>query len=123
MPVGQLFNNQTTFSLFLGDAVTMNLSLIQDAPNNGVPVDLTSCTEIGVFLPNADGTISELTLSGGAVVVTSPAVLGQFKVSISTAVSLLLNEGVNQTFSVTFTIGANTFTIPYSQALSVYEVV
>lgn len=111
------------FTIFQGDTKTMNLKAI-NAQCGGVgdPLDLTACTEIAVYLPNADGTQSVRLLSLAQVTITSPAVLGKFSVLVPNTVSALLNVGELQTFDVTFTISGQVFTVPFVQALSVYNV-
>lgn len=113
--------NPCPFTIYQGDAKTMLLKALQEFPA-GDPLDLTSCTEIIVSLPKADGTILLRKLSLAEVVVTSPAVLGKFSVAISAINSALLNVGQLQTFDVTFTISGVVFTVPYFNALSVFEV-
>ena len=88
---------------------------------SGDPLDLTSCTEIVVSLPNQDGTFSTFKLSLSTVTITSPAVLGKFTILVTTLISNLLNVGVLQSFDVAFTISGQTFTVKYFQALSVFE--
>lgn len=107
------------FSIYLGDAKTMNLAAIYS--NFGGPLDLTDCTEIVITLPNADGTFLVLTLTGDDISITTPTVLGLFSAPISSVNSLLLNVGELQTFTVTFTISGQVFTVPYINALSVFE--
>lgn len=107
------------FSIYLGDNKTMSLAAIYD--NFGGPLDLTACTEIVISLPNDDGSFLQLKLSLAQVTITSPAVLGKFTAAISSMESDLLNVGELQTFNVTFTISGQTFTVPYINALSVFE--
>ncbi len=106
------------FTIYTGDAKTMSLRV---ASSTGLPVDLSSCTEIIISLPNADGTFTQLKFSMAQVLITSPAVLGQFTASITSLVSALLNVGELQSFNVTFTVGSQVFTVPYVNALSVFE--
>lgn len=110
---------QNVFSIFLGDAKTMNLKAVY-ADTLG-PLDLTSCSEINVQLPNATGTFTSLLYSLSEVVIVSPTVLGLFNVPITSVVSALLNPGELQSFFVTFTISGNPFTVQYNQALTVLE--
>jgi hypothetical protein len=112
-----------TFSIFLGDTKTMYLKAVNSSCLGvGDPLDLTSCTEIVINLPNADGTISQLKLTEDQVVIASPAVLGKFSAEIDGDLSALLNVGEFQNVDVTFTIGSEVFTVAFVQALSVYEV-
>lgn len=108
------------FSIFLGDAKTLNLAAILD--NFGGPLDLTACTEIVVNLPKADGSFLVLKLSASQVIVATPTVLGRYSAAITALQSALLNVGELQTFNVTFTIGSQVFTVPYINSLSVFEV-
>lgn len=108
----------TPFQIFTGDQKTLPLRV---AYNTGLPLDLTSCTEIVVNLPNADGSFLQLKLSLGQVSIVSPALLGQFTALITTAQSALLNIGECQDVDVTFTIGGAPFTVRFYQALSVFE--
>lgn len=108
------------FSIFLGDAKTMNLSALYD--NFGGPLDLTSCTEIVISLPNQDSSFLQLKLSLSQVTIQSPGVLGKFSAQISSMESALLNVGALQSFNVTFTISGNVMTVPYVESLSVFEV-
>ena len=111
------------FSIFQGDAKTIYLKAVnQQCGNLGDPLDLTDCTEIVINLANADGSITQLKLTDGQVTITDPAVLGKFSAPISASVSGALNVGEFQTFDVTFQIGTEIFTVPYLQALSVFEV-
>jgi len=110
---------QNIFTIFLGNAKTMNLKALYSGNLN--PLDLTSCAEIDVSLPNADGTFLHLLLSLAEVVITSPAVLGQFTAPITSVQSALLNLGELQNFDVTFTISGNPMTVRYASALSVFE--
>lgn len=118
------------FTIFLGNAKTMTMKAancdcavdeISNVTPNTSPLDLTSCTEIDVALPNADGTFAHLLLSQTQVAIVSPAVLGEFTVPITSLVSSLLNVGVFQDLDVTFTIGSKVFTVRYEQAFSVFE--
>ena len=88
---------------------------------SGLPLDLTSCTEISVALPNADGTFTNLLLSLDQVSIVSPANLGTITVAITHTVSALLNVGVLQNVDVTFTIGGLITVVRFFQALSVFE--
>lgn len=106
------------FTIFTGDDKTMNLKAAYLPSGN--PLDLTSCSEIDVALPNADGTFLHLTIGSG-VTITSPAVLGQFQAAISSAQSALLQPGELQDFDVTFTISTKKNTVRYYQALTVFE--
>jgi len=108
------------FSIFQGDAKVMNLKAVYG--ETGDPVDLTSCTQIVVNLPNADGSIAQLTLEDDEVAITSPAVLGKFAVTITSVESALFNVGELQSFDVTFTISGVVFTVRYVNALSVFQV-
>lgn len=113
------------FSIFLGDAKTLTLVAVTSDGSSippYKPLDLTTCTELVISLPNEDGTYLELKLSTSDVVIQTPAVLGTFSTDIESADSALLNVGELQTFNVTFTIGSEVFTVPYINALSVYEV-
>lgn len=107
------------FSIFTGDDKVMPLKAQYVASGNSL--DLTSCTEISVPLANADGTTTTLTLSGSQVAIVSPAVLGQFNVTIPSSVSALLKVGEFQTVDVTFTISSKQTTVRYFQALSVFQ--
>jgi hypothetical protein len=88
---------------------------------SGLPLDLTSCSEINVALPNADGTTTNLLLSDSQVVITSPAVAGQFAVPITHEVSSLLNVGDFQNVDVAFTISGLITVVRFWQALTVLE--
>lgn len=112
-----------TFSIFQGNTKTMYLKAVYAVCSGvGDPLDLTSCSEIVVNLPNADGTSTQLKLSEDEVAIISPATIGKFSVLISGAVSALLNVGELQNVDVTFTISGQVFTVAFLQALSVYEV-
>jgi len=107
------------FEIFTGQDKTMNLRAAYLA--TGLPLDLTSCTEIVVNLLNADGTNTTLKLSLDQVSIISPAVLGQISVPISAAVSALLNVGELQNVDVAFTISGLVTIVRFFQALSVFE--
>lgn len=109
-----------TFSIFTGDAKTISLRAVQ-GDCSGDPLDLTGCSEIDIALPNADGTFTHLLLSTSQVVIMTPAVLGKFSAAISSAVSAFLQPGEFQNINVTFTFGSDPFTVPFVQALSVFE--
>lgn len=109
-----------TFTIFQGDAKTICLKTIQNGCN-GDPLDLTYCTEIDIILPNLDGTFTQLLYSLGQVVIASPANLGKFSAAISSEVSTNLNAGALQDLDVTLTLGTQVITIPFIQALSVFE--
>lgn len=110
---------QNTFTIFTGDSKTLNLKAVYK--ESGDPLDLTSCTEIDIALPNSDGTFKHLLLSEDEVEITSPALLGKFSAAISSEDSALLNIGVLQNIDVTFTIGGKEFTVRYYEALTVYQ--
>lgn len=107
------------FSIFTGDNKTLNAKAIYAVTDD--PLDLTSCTEIVVNLPNADGSSLQLKLSLSQVSITGAPVLGKFAAPISTVQSNLLQPGELQSFDVTFTIASEIFTVRYQNALSVYE--
>ena len=111
---------QVSFTIFTGDDKTMPLKVVQGSCTGG-PLDLTSCTEIDVALPNANGTFSHRLLSLGEVAIVSPALLGRFTCLITSAISALLNPGQAQDVDVTFTIAAREFTVRFYAALSVFE--
>lgn len=108
------------FSIFTGDQKTISLKIVQGS-SFGNPVDLTSCTEIDIALPNADGSFTNLLLSLSQVVITTPAVLGQFTALITGVNSVKLNIGELQNIDVTFTISGGVFTVRFYQALSVFQ--
>jgi hypothetical protein len=111
------------FSIFLGDIKTMYLRAVNAVCEEPAgPLDLTSCTEIDVALPNADGTIAHFLLSLDEVAIAVPKNLGKFSVPLSAIKSALLNPGEYQNFDVTFTISGSKFTVRYGKALSVFEV-
>lgn len=109
----------TPFSIYTGDSKTMSLKAVYS--DSGDPLDLTSCTEIDIALPKADGTFLHLLKSTNTVVIVSPAVLGKFTAAIAALASATLLPGELQNFIVTFTIGSTIFTVPYVGALSVFE--
>lgn len=112
--------DQKTFTIFTGDSKTMPLKAVLGTCTGG-PLDLTSCTEIDVALPNADGTFAHRLLSDGDVQITAPALLGKFTCTIPSDVSALLQPGELQNVDVTFTIAAKEFTVRFFAALSVFE--
>jgi hypothetical protein len=112
---------QNVFSIFQGDNKSMPLKAVYS--QSGDPLDLTSCTEIVVSLPNQDGTFATFKLSLETVTITSPAVIGKFTIQVSAIISALLNLGELQNFTVVFTIAGQIFTVQYNQALSVFEAV
>jgi hypothetical protein len=111
---------QKAFSIFLGDNKTMPLKVAYQ--ESGDPVDLTSCTEIVVSLPNQDGTFSTFKLSLSTVTIVGSPLLGKFSITVTSLISALLNIGELQNFDVTFTISGQVFTVRYYAALSVFEV-
>lgn len=111
--------NQGPFEIFTGQDKTMSMLALY--PKTSLPLDLTSCTEISVALPNADGTFTSLKLSATQVAITSPANLGSFTVPIAAAVSALLNVGELQNIDVAFTISGLITIVRFFQSLSVFE--
>lgn len=109
------------FTIFLGDDKAMLLKAVTGGCAGGDPLDLTSCSEIDVILPKADGTFAHRLLSAGQVVITSPALLGKFTAQIPSAVSALLQVGELQSFDVAFTISAQKTTVRFANALSVFQ--
>ena len=107
------------FTIFTGDAKTLKLKAVY--AESGDPLDLTSCTEIDIALPNANGSFTRLLFSTGDVVIETPIVLGKFEAAISAEDSALLQPGLLQGFDVTFTIGAEIMTIRFVESLSVIE--
>lgn len=109
------------FSIFLGDAKALPLKAIY--AQGLIPLDLTACTEIDIALPNADGTLSHLTLTDDQVIINSPDVLGSFTAVAAAigSISSSLNVGELQNFTVIFTISGEQLTVPYVQALSVFQ--
>jgi hypothetical protein len=106
------------FTIFTGDQKTIPLRI---AYNTGLPVDLSSCTEIVVNLPKADGSFLQLKLSLAQVSIVSPAILGQFTAIVTTVQSATLNIGEAQDIDVTFTISGSPLTVRFYGAISVYE--
>lgn len=106
------------FVIFTGDVKVLPLRI---AYGTGLPVDITSASEIVVNLPNADGTVTALKLTDSKVAIVSPGVLGQLTANISAIDSAKLNIGELQNIDVTFTIGGNPFTVRFYGALSVFE--
>ncbi|MDH4163342.1 MAG: hypothetical protein OEW15_11735 [Nitrospirota bacterium] len=106
------------FTIFTGDAKTLPLRI---AYASGLPVDITSASEIVVKLPNADGSFTLLKLTESKVAIVSPGTLGQITAPITALVSAALNIGELQDIDVTFTIGGNPFTVRFYGALSVFE--
>lgn len=112
--------NPNVFTIFTGDDKTIYLKAAQGSCS-GDPLDLTSCTEIDIALPNADGTFAHLLLSDDQVTIVTPSLLGKFSALIEGTVSALLNIGEFQNLDVTFTISGLEFTVRFFQALSVFE--
>lgn len=106
------------FSIFTGDQKLMPLRI---AYASGLPVDLSAVSEIAVNLTNADGSVTQLTLTSTLVTIVSPSTSGQFNASISSINSAKLQIGELQDVDVTFTIGGSPFTVRFYGALSVYE--
>jgi hypothetical protein len=113
--------NKRVFSIYTGDEKTLSLKAIYQ--ESGDPLDLTSCTEIIVQLPLADGTFTALPLAGedSVVEILSPAALGKFNVLIESEVSELLLVGELMNFDVVFTISGVVFTVKYSGCLTVLQ--
>lgn len=108
-----------TFTIFQGDDKTMNLKAVY--AETGDPLDLTTVTEIDIALPNQDGSFTHRKLSLSEVTITSPAVLGKFSTEVTAIISALLNLGEIQTITVAFTSPGKIITVPYVQALSVFQ--
>ncbi len=113
-----------SYNIFLGDDAPMYLRVNYPGQNGeplGDPVDLTTCTEIVVSFPNADGTFAQLTLTDNQVTIEN-AVLGKYSVQISSAVSQLFQVGPLQTFTVQFTFADGLIkSVDYPQGLTVLE--
>jgi hypothetical protein len=107
------------FEIFNNQDKTMSMRAVYQG--TGLPLDLTSCTEIDVALPNADGTFTNLLYSLSQVSITSPPNLGSFTVPITHTVAALLKVGVLQNIDVSFTISGLITTVRYFQALTVLE--
>ncbi len=99
----------------------MYLKVLNDSCCGGGPLDLTGCTEIDVALPNADGTFTHYLLSEGQIALTLPENLGKFSVPIPADNSALLNVGEYQSFTATFTIASEIFSVRFFEALSVFQ--
>lgn len=108
------------FSIFQGDNRVLPLRAVNVGCNSN-PLDLTQCTEIDVELVDDTGVPVHLLLSEGDVSIFDPPILGNFGATISSEVSVTLNPGQFQTFYVTFTISGEKITVPYRQALSVFQ--
>lgn len=107
------------FTIYAGDDKTMMLrAAYQDT---GLPLDLTSCTEISVPILNAGGTSAIFLYSLSQVTIGSPTNYGLFSVPIPSAKSALFFIGELQTFDVTFTIAGLKTTVRYFQSLSVLQ--
>lgn len=119
---GEIMNCEcapAVFEIFTGQDKTMNLRAAY--PATGLPLDLTTCDEISVALPNADGTFTDLLLSANQIAITSPANLGMISVTIPAAISALLNVGVGQTIFANFTISGLVTIVRFLQAFTVIE--
>jgi hypothetical protein len=110
------------FELFQGDAVQMNLQVIQGT----LPYDLTSATDINVQLPLTAGGVTSLKLSASPpeVVIQSPTNWGLFNVPAAAigAISSGLMVGELQDFAVTFTFASGPVTVLYRAGLTVNQV-
>ena len=113
-------SQSSPFVYYVGDTTTMNLKVLFQ--NTLTPLDLTSCTEIVINLPNADGSQTQLKLSLSQVTITSPSVLGQFSTVLNATLYPSPNVGELQDIFVTFTISGAPQTVLYPQALSVFEI-
>lgn len=107
------------FTIFTGDSKPLNAKAVY--ASNGDPLDLTSCTELVVTLPNADGSYLSLKLSLSEVSITGNPILGKFSAPLSSNQSSALQPGELQSFDVAFTIGSEIFTVQYVNSLSVFE--
>lgn len=108
-----------TFDIFTGEDKVMSMRVAFQ--QTGLPLDLTSCTEINVALPKNDGTFIDLLLSLAQVVIVSPPVAGQIQVPISAANSALLNVGTGQDVDVAFTISAKVTVVRFAKVLNVLQ--
>lgn len=113
-----------TFTIFLGDNkpiyLRVNYAGVDGAPL-GDPVDLTTCTEIIMSLPKADGTFAQLKLTDNDITIED-ARLGKYMAQIDEVTSALLQVGPFQTFTVQFTFADDTiYGVDYYQGLSVVE--
>lgn len=107
------------FSIFKGDDKTMTLKAVYSDTLD--PLDLTSCTEIDILLPLANGAYAHRLLSLGQVVIATPTVIGKFSCPIPSTISSTMNVGELQNLDVSFTISGKIITIRYDQSLSVLE--
>lgn len=111
--------NSNVFEIFQGQDKTMTLRALYQ--QSGLPLDLTSCTEIVVALPKNDGTTIQLKLSLTQVAIVSPPVAGQITVPITAVNSALLNVGLRQNIDVAYTIGGLVTVVRYFEALTVLQ--
>lgn len=118
---GDNSQSPNTFKIFRGNDKVISL-IVFDLDNNGLPMNLTGCTEIDLALPNADGSTSHLLLSTGSVSLIQPPILGGFSAEIKPAVSNLLTVGEYQDINATFTVPGQVFSVRFYGALSVFEV-
>lgn len=118
---GDNSQSPNTFKIFRGDNKTMKL-LVFDLDNNGLPVNLTGCTEIDLTLTNADGTPAHFLLSTGKVSLVQPPILGGFSADIDSDASALLKVGEYQDVNATFTVPGEIFSVRFYGALSVFEI-
>ena len=114
-------NSTNAFVIFTGQDKTMNLQSVTPLQSGFIPLDLTSCTQINVALPNADGTFTSLLLTDSQISIVSPANLGQIQVPITHTVSALLNVGELQNIDVAYTISGEITIVRFFQALTVIE--
>ena len=107
------------FEIFTNQDKTMNLRAVYQG--TGVPLDLTSCTEIEVNLPLAAGGFVSLLLSLSQVTINSPATIGSFSVPITHTVAATLMVQELQNVDVAFTIGGLITTVRFCKALTVIQ--
>ena len=107
------------FNMFLGDDEPLPLMALL---GNLTPLDLTLCTQIIVYMPNADGSFLELSFTNEGVTLTSPTVLGQFVAEWTSMQSELFMVGELQSIDVSFTIAGKQQTIRFPNCISIFQV-
>jgi len=109
----------TKQTIYRGEDIELVL-FVEDGTGRPFALTTPATTEIEVKFLNADGTCLSKTLTGGEVVIVSEAG-GEFKVTITSTESLLLQKGEDLDFAAHITKSSKLRIAPYINALDVYD--
>lgn len=88
--------------------------------DGGVPYDLTGVTEITACFKLAAGGYQDVTMTLGAIAVTSPTGAGLIEITLTDTVTALLATGT-QSFEVLVDIGTDRKIVQFAKALEIVK--